>query len=710
MTYRTIERIRNEFRVCPSLGPLLLVGLGVMGGVCGFGWRGWLGLVHVSFWVSCLHGGRRWWISWMLFVFGVWWGLRTAGIPSDSYIHAMGRRECRVHCRGMVVGCPLPGGPFDFAVHGMKTAEGWKECSGLVRLRAKGPFTYGDNLEVTGGMVYPEDGFQRRHLRTLGIRHELECENVDMISHASGWRRAWGSFLNLRARMSNGLTEGFRSSRLGGMYLAMSMGRRDMFPQAERELFVKSATIHVFAISGLHVNCLMMAACLMLRLTWLGSRGARLIALPFVILYVILTGPGPSSMRAVLMLCGSTLALWMLRRGNDRHVFCLSALLLLLFNPLYLLHIGFQFSFLIVGVLIYGRPLQTGMERVVTERWRWRQRTERRLTMVRLVKRLFGVMASCSLAWTGCLSLTLHVNRLMPLGALVVNLVVQPVAAMLVGGAVPKIILSYISKKASCLMGRMLELGMECAVKMAEWGAQDGLCREGIIIPFAQACVYVMLIAGLFRRHGGRILKSGMLCGMASIIVMGVWERYEKMPGLMLFRASKGSRPCLVMLNHRWEDAFILVPGCNASAKMAVQWFKQNGVTTVGSLFIADGVMRGGAQEWLRRVNVRSVIVGNDWRRSWESSRLAASGIHVEYCQMKVNGVHEYCHAGCIWRMSEKHGELHFRFEDGKGRLKIYYDEKRNGLNLLSSICADYTGNAILKPGMPDRNISIKIN
>ena len=63
MIYQAIERIRKEFRVCPSLGPLLLVGLGVMGGVCGFGWRGWLGLVHASFWVSWLHGGRRLWMS-----------------------------------------------------------------------------------------------------------------------------------------------------------------------------------------------------------------------------------------------------------------------------------------------------------------------------------------------------------------------------------------------------------------------------------------------------------------------------------------------------------------------------------------------------------------------------------------------------------------------------------------------------------------------
>ena len=705
MTYQTMERIRDELRVCPSLGPLLLVGLGVMGGVCGFGWRGWLGLAHVSLWVSCLHGGRRWWMSWTLFVFGAWWGLQAVGIPSDSYVRLMGREECRVHCRGMVAGCPLPGGPFDFVVHSMKTAEGWKECSGLVRLRAKGPFAYGDNLEVTGGMVYPEAGFQRRHLRTLGMLHELDCERVELLACVSGWRKAWAWFLNLRGRVSDGLTEGFRSSRLGGLYLAMSMGRRDLFPQAERESFVKSATIHVFAISGLHVNCLMLATCLMLRSMFFGKRAARLMALPVIVLYVLLTGPGPSSMRAVLMLCGGTLSLCMLRRGSDRHVLCLSALLLLLINPLYLLHIGFQFSFLIVGVLVYGRPMQTGMERVMTERWRWRLRTEGRMTMFRWMRRVLGAMFSCSLAWMGCLALTLHVNRIMPLGALAVNLVVQPLAAMLVEGAVPKILLSCVWKQASCWMGRVLEIVMGGTVKLAEWGARDGLCQEGVGIPFERACAYVLLLGMLFTRHCGRLLKAGMIGGMALIIAAGLWERHEKAPGLMLFRASSGSRACLVMLDRGWDGAVVLMPGCGESAKVAAQWLRRNGVTTVDGLFIAGGVMRKGAQEWLRRMSVKAIVADDDWRRSWEASCLAASGIHLRHWRMNMYDEYEYGHAGRIWRMSDDHGETCLRHDGGDGRLCIYYNEKEDGLSLLSFNSVHFAGSAVLKPGLPDRNV-----
>jgi hypothetical protein len=222
--------------------------------------------------------------------------------------------------------------------------------------------------------------------------------------------------------------------------------------------------------------------------------------------------------------------------------------------------------------------------------------------------------------------------------------------------------------------------------------------------------MYVILFAILFMRHGGKILKVVMLSGMMLIIAMGLWERYEKAPGLMLFRASVGSRACLVMLDRGWDRAFVLLPGCGASAKVAVQWLKENGVTTVDGLFVTGGVMRRGAQEWLRRMPVRSVVTDDEWRRSWESSRLAASGVHVEHWQMNMDGGYEYCHAGHIWRMSDRHGEIHLRVDGGNRGLNIFYDENENGLGLLSFICGDYSGNGVMKLGMPDRNIHIWFN
>lgn len=705
--HRVIEKIRAEFRCNPSLGPLLLFGLGVLGGVCEFGWRGWFRTVHISFWVAWLFAGRRWWMAWSLFLLGAWWGWRAVVESHDSYVRLMGREECRVNCKGVVVGSPLAGEPLDFAVHEMETADGWRRCSGLVRLRTDGVFDYGDTLHVIGGLTYPDAGGYRRHLRTLGIRHELTVEKIEKTGQATGWRQVWAQLLKKRDRMGGWLTEGFVSERLSGLYLAMVMGRRDLFPQADREAFVRSATIHVFAISGLHVNCLLLAICLLLRSMCLSKRMALFWALPLTASYVLLTGAGPSSMRAIIMLSGGVLALCLYRRWSNRHVFCLAALGLLLINPLYILNIGFQFSFLIVGVLVFSQPMQGEVEQIMTERWRWRLRTTRRMAMFRLMKRVLGVMVSCCLAWWGGLALTFHVNHLLPLGALVVNMAVQPLAALMVEGAVPKILLACVWKKGSCLLGGGLERCMEWMVRLAEWGGRAGVCWETDRLPGGIACLYVAFLAVLFAGYGNKTLRWMMWLGMGAIIVNGLSGRLEKTAEVRLFRADTGNRTCMIVLNRGWREAVVLMPGCGASARLASRWLKENGVTMVGGLFADGGIMARGAQEWIQNMTIRSAVLGERWLGTAALCRLTSSGTHVMYWR-KAEGKKTYRHGHvmCTFTDGVEGGVL--RFEEKNG-LRISYNEGKDGMVLLSFIGRGGSGNIVLNLGMCKESVRLPL-
>ena len=77
---------------------------------------------------------------------------------------------------------------------------------------------------------------------------------------------------------------------------------------------------------------------------------------------------------------------------------------------------------------------------------------------------------------------------------------------------------------------------------------------------------------------------------------------------------------------------------------------------------------------------------------------------------MNTDGGYTYCHAGHIWRMSDKYGGIRLRVDGGNRGASIYYDENENGLGLLSFIGINHSGNGVLKPGMPDRNIHICFN
>ena len=709
MFLQIIENFRGEFRRCPALGMLLLYALGVAGFVCGAGWRGWIGLAHLSLWISWLGYGRKWWLAMGLFLFGCWWGWRHVNVPSYSYIRLLGREECRVSCRGRIVGHPLAGEAVDFSILELLTPSGWKSCSGLVRLKNSQTFSYGDEWQVTGGMTYPESDFYRRHLLTLGIRHELDCETAEKVALATGWRKAWGSFLKLRDVMAEKLTEGFCSQRLSGLYLAMVMGRRDLFSKSDRESFVRSATIHVFAISGLHVNCLMISTFLILRMLCMMKIWSRLLALPFVCLYVLLTGAGPSSMRALIMLCGAALSLGLYRRANNRHILCLSAFILLLSNPLYLCHIGFQFSFLIVGTLIYGQPLQKRVERVMMERRRWQLKTKWRIFVSQWMRRCIGMIFSCCLAWWGGLALTLNVNRLLPLGALMVNWSIQPMAALMVGMAVPKLLLSMVWARGACWLGGWLERCMEWMVSLAQWGGREALCFETTELPLEWACLFAVMMIVVLAGYQNRRLRLAGMAMMVCIVMIGLLQRPQKSAEIRGFRAETGRSASIIVLSQGWQRATVLTTGCEESAKMAVEWMKRNGVTKVDKLYAGNGTTaRKGLHEWVAAMPIGSVVMDAEWRNADDVLRLMAEGVHVNVYDKTTAG-YRHCHGREVCFLRCTVDGLSMRYEDAGNGMKLYYDEKEENMGLLSFINYNTGGNFIMMCGNPSPCLYVSV-
>ncbi|WP_458025678.1 DNA internalization-related competence protein ComEC/Rec2 [Pseudalkalibacillus sp. Hm43] len=110
--------------------------------------------------------------------------------------------------------------------------------------------------------------------------------------------------------------------------------------------------IHLLAISGLHVGTLLgMMYFLMIRFGMVREHAlvALLILIPCIILF---TGGAPSVIRAGLMAAFVCLTILFQLKIPVHTQLSLIALLLLLYKPTYIFHIGFQLSFLITASLI----------------------------------------------------------------------------------------------------------------------------------------------------------------------------------------------------------------------------------------------------------------------------------------------------------------------------------------------------------------------
>ncbi len=100
------------------------------------------------------------------------------------------------------------------------------------------------------------------------------------------------------------------------MNRALLLGERSMLPYAKRKTFIDAGTVHVFAISGMHVMLMAGIMGLLLRVCGMRPASRAAVLIPAVFAYAALAGARPSALRAATM-CALYLAAPALGRRPD---------------------------------------------------------------------------------------------------------------------------------------------------------------------------------------------------------------------------------------------------------------------------------------------------------------------------------------------------------------------------------------------------------
>jgi len=138
---------------------------------------------------------------------------------------------------------------------------------------------------------------------------------------------------------------------------ALLTGNRDHIPREIMDVFRRSGTMHILAVSGLHVGFLSLFLLFLLRLVRIPKLYAYAVVGLFIVFFMIFIGERPSVQRASLMaLCGIACFLFD-RDRNYLNVISLCFVLLWLVNPLSLLNPGFLLSFCATFGILFLTPV-----------------------------------------------------------------------------------------------------------------------------------------------------------------------------------------------------------------------------------------------------------------------------------------------------------------------------------------------------------------
>lgn len=257
-----------------------------------------------------------------------------------------------------------------------------RPTTGKLLLRVAGPWpddlVPGDKLAVRATLKRPESSrtpgvfdyagyLAQKDIWITGfVRTPVYLHRLDKISSFANTLRYLPE--RIRTEIGRKIDKAVPAAN-SGVYRAILIGDRAQVDPATLETFKGSGTMHILAISGLHMAVIgallyMVFYRLLSRSEWLLLRFpvrkiAAFLSMPLLVCYGLLAGMNTPVMRAVIMSCVVIVAICTDRRKSPSTLLAFAAMIILALDPIQLYTASFQLSFAaVIGILFLFPALQ----------------------------------------------------------------------------------------------------------------------------------------------------------------------------------------------------------------------------------------------------------------------------------------------------------------------------------------------------------------
>ena len=446
-------------------------------------------------------------------------------------------------------------------------------------------------------------GEERAHTSTAAGRF-LIGYSVGDIAVTGRSSRAWMYFPQRIARYVGETCRKLFPGRTGVFMKALLTGdKEELYADVEMYGDMRAAgVLHAVAVSGMHVFVLVA----FLQLVFGRGRRTTLLCLPVMAVFVLMSGAGPSVIRAALMQTVYMAAPIVKRESDSPSGLSAALLLLLLMNPMSVGGIGLQLSF----------ACMTGYAVLMPRLTEWLRRF-RRIRRNRVLHFILLNLVSTVSATAFSIPVAAYYFGAVPILSIAANLLALPVVELLFAGG-------YLI----CAVNALLPSAAGWAAWLLAWGVRWCLLVFRAIARLPFACVYtedaavvvwlvfsyVLLLAWLGLRRRVRVRTSIPV----SVILIGL--------ALVLLRSeavSAAGRPELAVLDVGQGECVVLVDGdatavvdCGGSGRdsagdTAADWLGSRGKRHVDLLVLShlDDDHTNGVETLLYRLPVGGIMI-----------------------------------------------------------------------------------------------------
>lgn len=507
-----------------------------------------------------------------------------------------------------------------------KIADKWRAVHGTILIITTNQIAAnlfaGQQVEVDGVLLEPDQAAApglfdyREKLSRTGIYRELRTDEFSkwkMLPQAKAPSRPLSAgFRNwARANLSRGMGEPDEAMEL---LWAMSLGWRTALTGEVAAPFMRSGTMHLFAISGLHIALVAGILITLLRAMQLPKHWAAGVAIPLLWFYTAATGWQPSAVRASVM---TTLILgsWVFKRPvNVLNSLGAAAFLILLWNPQQLFGASFQLSFMVVFSLAIVLPHVTDwLEAMIRPDpflprplWSWQRRS-----MLTAGYWLVGSLAVSISAWLASAPLIAKYFNLFSPVALLINVPVVVCGGLALASCLGSLLFGPWCETVTVLFNHAAWFFMRCMMTLSQWAADLPHAWQYVRAP--QPWMIAGWYVALFGLATGWLLHPfirrwavGVGLGFVGLLVWG-WQTDRQRVEISFLPNS----PAILVEN---RDVMLIDCGSERTVEFALpRQLQSRGIDSISQLVLTHGVKHhvGGFEKMLESQPIDSVWISH---------------------------------------------------------------------------------------------------
>jgi competence protein ComEC len=407
-----------------------------------------------------------------------------------------------------------------------------KSFSGKILVTIKNadlPIFNRDTLEYIGTLYFPDGA---RNPGEFDYKNYLERRNIFMLSYADkkekliiSPRKGFSLFRGadwLKSKVMEKIDR-VMSGEPANILKALVLGARDELEGETTEIFVYSGTIHILAVSGLHVAYVTMSLFMIFSFLRLPDKFRTSFTILGLVFYIFIVDFKPSVTRAVIMASLILVGKSWEKKVNVYNSLAAAGFIQLLISPNQLFDAGFQLSFAAVFSIVY---FYRRISKILPEKWQPGRIKPQVLSYV------YGLFLVSFTALIGTLPITAYYfNRISPV-SLLANLFAIPIIGVVGAAGFAQVILGFFIHTVNLFYGQVNQLLIELLIFLTSLSASVPFGSLNVpAINLVHVLIFYLIIFGLFNLDKNKV-KVSLIAGILVLMNLHIWVTILKKPQL----------------------------------------------------------------------------------------------------------------------------------------------------------------------------------